>query len=1677
MKQHRRNNKKKQHLGNSNNLSTYAVKPGLLGFDVFDQTSIYNQVSSNDVDIISCANNLRSNNPKLFSEAFDTLNINVKRWDNAAIENILPYWILFAQDHCCDPDNSLCNEIFHITAAIVQRSTVDALNQHKITLWFIYLIWCDGNADENIERSQEFVEFNDRLKQLEVGELVSQLEDFCINEILQLFDSINNAPQKSSANSFERLYRLKLVNKGLVCLLDYRYSIFKSSSSVDRSNIKSLCYNKSFIDALNSKSSEIRTHCAILLWKFLQHVGVYSLNDSEFDKFYSLTCIRVKKEENFNIYQTILRSFFSLVDLREQKTFDLNIFNAFLKRIASGFSLSTYLFDHITDYVRQSEFTSNDTLWCRYLDARLEGLLNQPRGTRPKVVSSLVESYCDISVKLITIYFCDDGYTKIVDNIFKALCNKHIPMEGFYQLISLQNCTTSSILYLSDLLSKHFLSFTENQCSQSAILLDDTKLDRLAQLCMHSADPLKSSIVNPLLQSLAKYLQLLITSEQLNDEYLNKIINHFEQRKMLPVYFIAFENLIYGNRLLKSLLNYMLQPFVTNTVDIDKDLYAFKLFAKVERAMQWKEIEIINDLKFKSLLQHVLASTDSSRYVDCLIREDYVFINILLKSNIPLNRIISKNNIDAIPDFSGLGYLINENKCFLPEFLAVISTDNDLIDCFCDRCTGISAANLSDEHCHILLEFLSDHIGNLKTDKLLKLWFGLLLQTRSHDIVFSELSKLVEHHLHNSTTLSNSEGPFMSLSYFLNACMHVTTSSSDVNSEGDELKQNSEYNTNQSRMDILYLYLDIVKPLVRSIFPTELSMPSCMMIDTNTVTSSFLLNVDNLLEPHNCIGISNFLLTLTEQMNSFVTDNADTTVHSMTANIENDNDGTIEQENNVKDRPRSLSTNSSSIYLALQTRIKHMFWLCCLISSWVFHRVSFSHSYQTSNICNYNIGNNVLKDRLESLYTSLIAPTIDQQQNGHSISFDDLFQLAYMQLEKGSAVFDPLVLRDRYSSLCIDPTSNIKPDSADIIISKKLYNKTFLDNRLKELDKQLLSDIGDYSNRRLRWPFQLMHYSRMMSCYLCQTSKISSPDSTESDSYLTCLTRSIALLRFFDEHFRSCMREEQNSGKFNSLSCVLNTIEEKCLKICSIILEQPQTYYATEQYKETATHFILESLCRLIELTGLADFFSRCQLDLFEQTAKSTVRCVNPVFVVSYFKSKLKNVNVECSLGNIIKYLLLKGLNSKIWPVSYASYKLIEIISHQINIFQLLDSSANVKATSTGESNDIDVRQLSISSYHSNDETNNPNISGDNDDYHCSLKQFGKQVKSIINFDTDKDDKFVDEDHRHEMTILRLEPFVACLNYLDELLSTTNVDDTTTEQMCIVPKYPNIVNKMLTLHLIFLTIRHTDIDVSAARVQKYLESNQVVKNAIKYISLMSTFLTTSTTKIDLRYMTTFERPVKIQITDTDLFALRDCLCLTMLNILPKAVRLNLALMDTTIKQTFHACLNNDICPKIIKSRFVDLRKCIKESSLPNCSVVPIPENSDLLVKIEINYSSVLTAHIAIPKTYPLEPINSLKFDSNVFQMSDIERWSCQFLRFASDQSCSWYDIVSEWQRNLTQKLNGFQECPICYYVLDRFGKFPQVPCSVCQKSYHVQCLSRWFSTSCTSRCPHCRSEI
>ncbi|KAJ7056206.1 hypothetical protein C8F01DRAFT_377750 [Mycena amicta] len=120
----------------------------------------------------------------------------------------------------------------------------------------------------------------------------------------------------------------------------------------------------------------------------------------------------------------------------------------------------------------------------------------------------------------------------------------------------------------------------------------------------------------------------------------------------------------------------------------------------------------------------------------------------------------------------------------------------------------------------------------------------------------------------------------------------------------------------------------------------------------------------------------------------------------------------------------------------------------------------------------------------------------------------------------------------------------------------------------------------------------------------------------------------------------------------------------------------------------------------------------------------------------------------------------------------------------------------------------------------------------------------------------------------------------------------------------------------------------------------------------------------------------------------------------------------------------------------------------------------------------------LEIRLKIPLDWPLRKI----------EVKDVQRIGVEEMRWRAwilaVQQTFWaqngriVDGIGLFKKNVQLHFEGQVECAICYSIISVMdGTLPKKPCKTCKNRFHSGCLYKWFSSSHSSSCPLCRSDI
>jgi E3 ubiquitin-protein ligase listerin len=120
----------------------------------------------------------------------------------------------------------------------------------------------------------------------------------------------------------------------------------------------------------------------------------------------------------------------------------------------------------------------------------------------------------------------------------------------------------------------------------------------------------------------------------------------------------------------------------------------------------------------------------------------------------------------------------------------------------------------------------------------------------------------------------------------------------------------------------------------------------------------------------------------------------------------------------------------------------------------------------------------------------------------------------------------------------------------------------------------------------------------------------------------------------------------------------------------------------------------------------------------------------------------------------------------------------------------------------------------------------------------------------------------------------------------------------------------------------------------------------------------------------------------------------------------------------------------------------------------------------------------LSILITLPPTFPLhQAIVSSLSTKTTFEERRWRSWLRNAQGVIAFSNNNVVDGLLAWRKNIVGALQGRSECTICYSLVSEDGKLPNRKCKTCKNSFHLLCLSKWFSSSGSQQCPLCRSDF
>jgi len=115
----------------------------------------------------------------------------------------------------------------------------------------------------------------------------------------------------------------------------------------------------------------------------------------------------------------------------------------------------------------------------------------------------------------------------------------------------------------------------------------------------------------------------------------------------------------------------------------------------------------------------------------------------------------------------------------------------------------------------------------------------------------------------------------------------------------------------------------------------------------------------------------------------------------------------------------------------------------------------------------------------------------------------------------------------------------------------------------------------------------------------------------------------------------------------------------------------------------------------------------------------------------------------------------------------------------------------------------------------------------------------------------------------------------------------------------------------------------------------------------------------------------------------------------------------------------------------------------------------------------ISYDARFIVPISFPDSMPTIEFDHEKCPKLFRKLNELLKTSTKFV-----------EIFMLLKMNLDSKIEGYSECPICYYIIEpKTRTLADFDCDVCKNRFHKKCIFEWAKSSKNTKCPLCRSEI
>lgn len=178
--------------------------------------------------------------------------------------------------------------------------------------------------------------------------------------------------------------------------------------------------------------------------------------------------------------------------------------------------------------------------------------------------------------------------------------------------------------------------------------------------------------------------------------------------------------------------------------------------------------------------------------------------------------------------------------------------------------------------------------------------------------------------------------------------------------------------------------------------------------------------------------------------------------------------------------------------------------------------------------------------------------------------------------------------------------------------------------------------------------------------------------------------------------------------------------------------------------------------------------------------------------------------------------------------------------------------------------------------------------------------------------------------------------------------------------------------------------------------------------------------------------------------------------------------------DTELSH-FAFAFPNMYCKFNIKRR-LPLEGCIKaliDRKIDNGKMTYSGSNNGHKIKFQYRADSLIhEASISIPINFPHKHAK-IEFDGSSKNMKFYHQ-----LNEILGRTSKFVEIFIVWKIDIDNRLMGYNECLICYFIMDPMYKtLPEFKCEVCNNSFHKKCIYKWAAETRKPLCPFCRSDL